>query len=42
LFYVKIHADVKLNVQSLYTEQIKLIDSLLVAQERNCKNLYRQ
>lgn len=27
--YLKIHADVKLNVQSLYTEQIKLIDSFL-------------
>lgn len=38
--YLKIHADVKLNVQSLYTEQIKLIDSLLVAHKKGIARTY--
>jgi hypothetical protein len=41
---LKIHADVKLNVQSLYTEQIKSkiksIDSFLVAHKKGIARTY--
>ena len=37
---MEIHSYVKLNVQSLYTEQIKLIDSLLVAHKKGIARTY--